>query len=47
LPQRGRAAAVGHQLPLADADSASASDGDRPFGRRGGVAVTGQYRSFR
>jgi hypothetical protein len=37
--------ANGHQLPLADANRPTASDGEPPFGGRGSAAVTGQFQT--
>jgi hypothetical protein len=37
----------GHQLSLIEVGWMTRSDGHRPFGRRGGVAVTGQKRPHR
>ena len=39
---RAHRAENGHRLSLADADWPTASDGERPLGGRGSVAVTGQ-----
>jgi hypothetical protein len=41
-----RQSAFGHGLSLTDADPPTASDGHRPFGPRGGVAVTGHFLSL-